>query len=197
MEIVRPTSVVDVGCGTGEWLATFQEHGVRDIAGVDGAWISPDHLQFPRHFFTTHDLQEPLSMDRTFDLAMSLETAEHLPPECAETFVASLVRLAPAIIFSAAIPHQVGADHINLQWPAYWAALFEKHGYVAIDCIRPQIWGRSQIPYWYRQNTLLFAKSELVEADQHLSLLHKRHGGQPMSLVHPNIYIWLSSQVYR
>jgi hypothetical protein len=145
----------------------------------------------------THDLKERLSMDRTFDLAMSLETAEHLPPECADTFVASLVQLAPAIIFSAAIPHQVGADHINLQWPAYWAALFGKHGYDAIDCIRPQIWNIPKIPYWYRQNTLLFAKSELIDANDHLRLLREKHGGQPLPLVHPNIYIWLSSQVQR
>jgi SAM-dependent methyltransferase len=197
MEIMRPTSVVDVGCGTGEWLATFEEFGVHDIAGVDGEWISPDLLQFSRHLFMTHDLKERLSMDRTFDLAMSLETAEHLPPECADTFVASLVQLAPAIIFSAAIPHQVGADHINLQWPAYWAALFGKHGYDAIDCIRPQIWNIPKIPYWYRQNTLLFAKSELIDANDHLRLLREKHGGQPLPLVHPNIYIWLSSQVQR
>ena len=31
-----PTSVVDVGCGNGSWLAQFKRHGVREVLGIDG-----------------------------------------------------------------------------------------------------------------------------------------------------------------
>ena len=55
-----------------------------------------------------------------FDLVVSLEVAEHLPKECADIFVDSLVRLGPIILFSAAIPQAGGTCHINEQWPEYW-----------------------------------------------------------------------------
>jgi len=29
MELVKPRSIVDVGCGSGTWLSVFQEHGVE------------------------------------------------------------------------------------------------------------------------------------------------------------------------
>jgi ribosomal protein L11 methylase PrmA len=33
LEVVKARSVIDVGCGTGEWLSVFKEHGVEDIGG--------------------------------------------------------------------------------------------------------------------------------------------------------------------
>jgi hypothetical protein len=63
---------------------------------------------------------------RTFDLAICLEVAEHLPPEAAEGFIDSLTRLAPVVLFSAAITFQVGNQHLNGQWPDYWATLFRR-----------------------------------------------------------------------
>ena len=32
VELIRPRSVVDIGCGVGTWLAAFSGHGVADIA---------------------------------------------------------------------------------------------------------------------------------------------------------------------
>ena len=61
-----------------------------------------------------------------------LEVAENLPPEAAEGFIDSLTRLAPVVLCSAAIPFQVGNQHLNGQWPDYWATLFRRHNYVAI-----------------------------------------------------------------
>src|SRR5687768_14441955 len=36
VQTLAPKSVIDVGCGTGTWLATFLEHGMTDVFGVDG-----------------------------------------------------------------------------------------------------------------------------------------------------------------
>src|SRR5579862_3100091 len=66
-------------------------------------------------------LDRPFNLGRSFDLAMSFEVAEHLPPDAAKGFVDSLTRLAPLVLFSAAIPFQGGVGHINEQWPEYWA----------------------------------------------------------------------------
>jgi hypothetical protein len=87
---------------------------------------------------------------------LSLEVAEHLPPERAQSFVADLVALAPAVLFGAAIPGQGGVNHLNEQWQSYWAAHFASHGYASFDVVRPAIWNDAAIPAWYRQNAVLY-----------------------------------------
>ena len=46
---------------------------------------------------------------------------------------ASLVGLAPAVLFSAAIPGQTGLRHVNTEVAGLLEALFAQHGYRAID----------------------------------------------------------------
>src|SRR5881296_3388824 len=134
LEFVHPERVIDVGCGLGTWLSVFQQCGIHDVWGVDGDYVNRKMLQIPEERFMAVDLTEHVVVKGQFDLVVSLEVAEHLPPECAEAFVASLTGLGPVVLFSAAIPFQRGTHHVNEQWPEYWAARFEKHGYVGIDC---------------------------------------------------------------
>src|SRR5690349_20884571 len=90
MQWVSPQSVIDLGCGMAEWLAAFQSAGVTDIVGVDGAYATHDSLVIAANHFVTHDFSQPYRNDRRFDLAMSVEVAEHLPADAAPAFVASL-----------------------------------------------------------------------------------------------------------
>ena len=136
----RPGFVVDVGCGHGTWLAAFQECGITDLTGIDGPWVKTEDILINATQYRSFDLAQPFDLERRFDLALSLEVAEHLAPASASSFVDSLVRLAPVVLFAAAIPGQGGVMHVNEQWPGYWVALFNERGYVAIDAIRPQIW---------------------------------------------------------
>ena len=65
--------------------------------------------------FTAVDLRDSFAIGRTFDLAISLEVAEHPPEEFAEPLVERLVTAAPFVLFSAAIPEQGGIHHVNEQ----------------------------------------------------------------------------------
>ena len=186
LELLRPRSVVDVGCGCGTWLAVFRRHGVEDVLGIDGDYVDREQLDIPREQFFPHDLMTRLRLGRTFDLAMSLEVAEHLPPEAATGFVASLTRLAPRVLFSAAVPHQGGEGHVNRQWPAYWAELFGAHGYVAIDCFRRGLWLDERVEWWYAQNVLLYVRRDRL--DEALERELARLEDHTLPLVHPGLY---------
>src|SRR5579871_1434156 len=94
LELVNPKSVVDVGCGDGTWLSVFKDYGVDHLLGIDGDYVDPQSLQIPAELFLASDLRESLILGRVFDMAVSLEVAEHLPVHCAATFVDSLVKLA-------------------------------------------------------------------------------------------------------
>ena len=148
-------SLADIGCGTGTWLAAGLAMGAQSAWGLEGAWVTPAMLDDPRIAFIPHDLEQAFAGPRV-DLAMSLEVAEHLSPARADGFVADLVALAPAVLFSAAIPGQGGVGHLNEQWQSWWAGLFARHGYTAHDVIRPAIWADDGVPAWYRQNTIVY-----------------------------------------
>lgn len=148
-------SVADIGCGTGTWLAAALQQGTASAYGIEGDWVTPAMLDDPRIVFAAQDLERAFTGPRV-DLALSLEVAEHLSPQRATGFVADLVALAPAVLFSAAIPGQGGVGHLNEQWQGWWAERFAAHGYLAYDVIRPPIWTDDAIPAWYRQNAVLY-----------------------------------------
>jgi SAM-dependent methyltransferase len=189
-ELVQPTSVIDVGCGTGAWLAVFKRHGVAERYGVDGAYIDPAQLEIEPSEFLAADLTQPLCIGRQYDLAVSLEVAEHLPESLANQFVQALTRLAPVVMFSAAVPDQGGEDHINEQWPAYWVERFEANGFAALDPFRRLLWQRSDVEWWYAQNLLLFVRQDqLPKYLQSLSKLVKsKDAHEVLPLVHPRNY---------
>lgn len=181
LELVPARSVVDVGCGVGTWLSVFGAHGVSDIVGVDGTYVS-GQLEIPAEQFIPRDLEQRLTLDRGFELAMSLEVAEHLPATVASTFVASLCDLAPVVMFSAAVPSQGGVLHVNEQWPDYWAALFAEHGYECHDVLRREFWTDPEVSWWYAQNICMYATPAARARYPRL-----RRPGPPPSLAHPTL----------
>jgi SAM-dependent methyltransferase len=188
-ELIQPKSVVDLGCGVGTWLSVFKAQGSQEVLGLDGPYVKPELLEIPRECFLPFDLSTPVRLEREFDLAMSVEVAEHLQAQHAPQFVASLTRLAPVVLFSAAIPFQGGIQHVNEQWPDYWDALFEREGFVCIDALRSALWNRAEVFYWYRQNALLFVRRSHLEQHPVLQRMHALHGGVPRALVHPESYL--------
>ena len=185
-ERYQPRSVVDVGCGLGTWLSVAKELGVAEIAGLEGAWLDRKLARVPSSAITTADLEKPFNLGRRFDLAMTLEVAEHLSEDAAEGFVDSLTRHADVVLFSAAIPFQGGHHHVNERFPDYWRQLFAARGYAVIDLIRPRIWERSEILVWLRQNLLVYARASLTAPGGPFAGLAATG---PIALVHPDMYM--------
>jgi SAM-dependent methyltransferase len=182
---VAPKSVIDIGCGTGSWLAEFARNGIVDFCGVDGDFFPTDMLEIPCERFVAFDVTRPYRCTRRFDLVVSLEVAEHLPADCAQGFVDSLVRLGPAVLFSAAIPGQGGRYHVNEQWQDYWADLFKEHEYVPVDCIRKSVWDDADVAWWYAQNTVLYCERGYAVANPALARQLEDSRGLPLRIVHP------------
>jgi len=172
IELLRPNSVIDVGCGIGTFLHVFKQHHVVDVLGVDGDWVDRGLLSkyLAPAEFVERDLETPLNVGRRFDLVVCLEVAEHLGAHAAATFIDSLTTLGDAILFSAAIPGQGGQNHLNEQPLSYWISLFQARGFRYNDSVRRLFWTNDKVQWWYRQNMVLFLRngthSALPASDQ-------------------------------
>ncbi len=185
MDIIQPKSVVDVGCGLGTFLRVFQEAGVQDIVGVDGPWCNKELLaqNISLDYFIETELEQPISLNRKFDLVVCLEVAEHLTPGRAKTFVQDLTSMGDVVLFSAAIYKQGGVNHFNEQWLGYWEELFKQQGFELHDVLRPYFWENKKVFSYYRQNMVLFTKAgyKLKEDARLKQNLLK-------NVVHPDLY---------
>lgn len=189
IDLVAPRSVVDVGCGVGGWLATFAQHGVSAVLGIDGDYVDRTQLEIPQDRFLAHNLESPCHIDRRFDLAVSLEVAEHIPDAHADTFVETLTALAPVVLFSAAIPHQMGVGHVNEQWPEYWVEKFAHRGFQVVDCLRAELWNDPRVCFWHAQNCLIFVQRDALALYPHLVAEAERHPMPGLSMVHPQMFL--------
>jgi SAM-dependent methyltransferase len=182
----RFEKVIDVGCGAGAWLRVAQDLGATEICGIERQIVPDTALCVPPECVCIYDLEAPMQIDRTFDLCISVEVAEHLPKTRAASFVRELCSIANVVLFSAAVPFQGGHGHINEQWPVYWARHFSEHRFDAWDGIRQNIWAAQEVPWWYRQNALLFvSKSDWAN-------IFPRESPTPinrLSLVHPECFL--------
>ncbi|BCX19393.1 MAG: hypothetical protein KatS3mg117_3075 [Geminicoccaceae bacterium] len=193
IERLEPRSVVDFGCGVAAWLETARRHGISDLLGIEGPWIDgkvPTDLPI-----LLRDLEQPIVLDRTFDLALCLEVAEHLPADRSAGLVQDLTRAAPRVLFSAAVPGQIGVRHINERWPSFWDRLFAEQGFECLDVVRPVFWNDSVVPCWYRQNIVLYVREDIAETTA------TRFGmSLPTTLrdiVHPEIMAYYAKNYYR
>jgi SAM-dependent methyltransferase len=187
IDLVRPTSVVDVGCGLGGWLEEFLGQGIVDVLGLDGEWVDPALLRIPKHMFRTVDLSSLGEPSRRYDLALCLEVAEHLDDAAGRKLIAFLAASADFVAFSAAVPGQGGPGHVNEQWPAYWIKAFAEHDYRVFDPIRTLVWDDRSVSPWYAQNLLFFTcRNSDDVAVQRLAEWHSKNA-IPVRAVHPAV----------
>lgn len=183
-QVIDIRSVLDVGCGIGTWLRVFQDRLGCEARGVEGDWLDPALLEVDKSLVAYRNLANGFDLGQKFDLVLSIEVAEHLPASCAKQFVESLISHGNAIVFSAAVPGQGGTGHFNERFVDYWIDIFRGFDYVPLDILRGRIWNDQRVPFWLRQNLLLFSRENLSA-----KFLQSCRPDKPFSIVHPQLYM--------
>ena len=79
-------SLVDFGCGLGNYVKTFKDRGIN-AKGFDG---NPNTLLLTNNLCEILDLSIPKKFDEPFEWVMSLEVGEHLPKKFEDIFIDNL-----------------------------------------------------------------------------------------------------------
>lgn len=185
MQLFGPTSVIDVGCGSGHWLDAFGALGVERLVGLDIGMVPEGEPSVRNGWLQKADISMPFAMEERFALALSLEALQYLPPEREEGFIRDLAALAPVVVFSTAIPMQqwpAPGDSIE-RWQGHWPPLFSDHGFRVCDVVRQTFWDDSRVGWWYRQNVLVFISDQLLLEREELGPLTEGVGR--LSAFHP------------
>ncbi len=190
--LTQPKSALDIGCATGIWLAECSNNGATTIKGVDGPWVPIDELEIDANNFQIHDLsQSTPAIEGEYDIALCIELAEHLTEESGKQLVKLLTSQAEVILFSAAIPGQGGTGHINENKQSYWHEFFSAYHFECFDVIRPHIWDDSGVNVIYKQNMLLYVKTDSHPYQELINKGHKTNivsTAYELDRVHPDLF---------
>jgi len=157
-------SLVDFGCGEGEYLQGALKYGVRKVLGFEylfdnvKKYLPTEILEHVKY----GNVMESIDCGK-FDCAMSIEVAEHILPEKSEAFVDNLVNASKKYILLTAAPcGQGGIGHINERPREFWIEQFIKRDFIyladEVSKIHVEIREEGiQIPDYF-SNLLVFIK---------------------------------------
>lgn len=121
-------SMVDFGCGIGSFLEGALEGGAKKVRGFELVYdhaikFAPEHM---KKYLKYGNLGEPLDCGK-WDCVISIEVAEHLLEEEADTYVDNIVNASNRLIILAA---SWGTDrfHFNPKQRDYWIGKFAVRG---------------------------------------------------------------------
>ncbi len=147
-------TIIDCGCGEGDYVRTLIEAGF-DAEGYDGNPYTPI---LTKGVGKVQDLSVPVDFGKTVDWVMSLEVGEHLPKQFETIFIENLMRHAEkGILLSWALEGQGGAGHFNEQNNDYIKAIFARYGYTN-DVEAENKLRKIAAAGWFKRTIMVFRK---------------------------------------
>ena len=150
----KAKSVVDFGCGPGEYVKAFRAQQIS-CEGYDG---NPDSAKISDGIVQVADLSEPFNLGKNFDWVLCIEVGEHLPKKYEKTFVENLHRHnTKGIILSWAVKGQGGFGHFNEQSNEYVKEMMAQYGYENDTEAEKSLRQCAKLP-WFKNTLMVFRK---------------------------------------
>ena len=167
----KPKRIIEFGCGNGELAKAFASRGVT-VEAIDG-YSNPDFSNYSNISFTKvnlNDLSETLNFlkkfEVKFDLALSIEVAEHLNPNISFSFIEWITASADVIVFSAAVPNQDGDGHNNCRSRPEWYQWIKSKSFVIADTLRQYYTSNQRLGLWHKLNIIDYVHKDSVFAER-------------------------------
>jgi cyclopropane fatty-acyl-phospholipid synthase-like methyltransferase len=152
---VNAASIVDLGCGLGDYVKHLKNSGLN-ADGFDG---NPNTPELTQNICGVLDLSEPVKFDEPYDWVMSLEVGEHLPKQFEDIFINNLHNNNKSgIILSWAVEGQGGHGHVNTRNNDYIKSKFAALGYLN-DVETENKLRESALLSWFKNTIMVFKRS--------------------------------------
>jgi SAM-dependent methyltransferase len=157
---LHPSSVVDVGCGTGVLLERLRSQGIQ-VRGLEYALAALRSCWMRQLDVTKFDVATDMLPPEfgNADIVVSMEVGQQLREASADRYVDLLCRIAPIVIFSSGTPGQGDRHPLNEQPHQYWITKFLKRGYQFDEALSLQWreeWKAHNIAPWFYHNVMIF-----------------------------------------
>jgi len=147
-------TILDFGCGPGDYAKNFIESGF-DCDCYDG---NPNTPEISCNLCGIVDLSEEVDLNKKYDCVLSLEVGEHIPKEYENFFINNLIRHSKdLIIVSWATIGQGGHGHFNEQPNEYVENVFKEKGFYR-DKESENILRNSPQWWWFKNTIMVFKK---------------------------------------
>jgi 2-polyprenyl-3-methyl-5-hydroxy-6-metoxy-1,4-benzoquinol methylase len=152
-------NIFDIGCGCALYIEEFHRLG-KEVLGCDG---SLEAVKLASEDFTVfqYDVTKPLWLNRTFDLILCIEVAEHIHRKSSLQLIDNCTNSGNRVIFTAAPPGQGGVGHINERPREFWIKLFERNGFFYEKKLSAEVrkmMKQHNVVEWITNNLMSFQK---------------------------------------
>jgi SAM-dependent methyltransferase len=162
VQAFHPSSVVDVGCGTGVLLDRLQTCGVA-VKGLEYAQAALDLCHMRRLEVTKFDVEtDSLPAIGKADLVVSMEVGHQLQEASADRYVDLLCQVADLVIFSSETLGTQDRYPRNAKPHHYWIEKFGQRGYRFDEALSLQWrkeWKAKNTAPWFYLNLMLFRRA--------------------------------------
>ena len=148
------SSLIDVGCGEGDYVEKFLKNNINAI-GFDGNSETKKASGNKCGVFNFCSDAKSLGV---YDWVLSLEVGEHLPKQYEEMFILNLHQLNKrGIVLSWAIEGQRGFGHFNCRNNDYIKSKFDSMGYKNIVKDEESLRNLSS-KFWFKDTIMVFER---------------------------------------
>lgn len=153
---------LDFGCGLGAFSKAFEDFGYSNFKMIDHPSLPTEKLLVQdRTKFQPVDLDSDIPSIERVDLVICIEVLEHFENGRSLQLLDFITNSSDVVLFSAAVPRQLGTGHINEQWHDFWHFEFKKRGFSFFDGFKSELILDESIVYCFRQNLFIYYKNDL------------------------------------
>ena len=143
VENLKPTTVLEFGCGIGWYCNFFSNHGVKTVHGIEPAPMDPEmfsHVNCKQFTWDATVQPEPKGLLSNYDMIFSVEVMEHVDRKFHKKIFDYLSSKNPRIVvFSAARVGQGGHGHIAERPENEWIKEWSDRNYIVDKELTKQI----------------------------------------------------------
>ena len=156
-KVFHGATVVDLGAGLGHYGKLFQNTTVKKWTGYDGAINVQEATDGYVRFM---DLTQPHAADERpcvgADWVLSLEVAEHIPPQYMDAFLRNIRCHAKiGAVVSWALPGQGGHHHVNNKSEEEQHAAMKRWGFQVDSEMTNEARGVAKLP-WFKNTVSIY-----------------------------------------